>query len=1022
MTGSHLRVLGLAEFERDACVFPLAQERHALLLVYLALESPSPHDRDALAQIFCPHGSHSRSAAWVRQALAALSTWAQPGGAGSGALGWASASGLAQPDIASSAWLQLARHTVAIDTTRLAVDALRLLRIHQRVSGHQHRQLTGCPVCLPQLVEAAALVRGVPLAGLDAAGSDVLERWIHARRAELTDAARSIFAALVETRRRMGDHARTIDDVRQWLRLEPTDEAVHRLLIEALARHGSRAAALHHLDWFRQLASDRLGYELEPATLELERHIREGRMPRLPPQARPGSDITDPGRAALRDQIVAAINEAGQRLVSITGADGIGRATLARAVARIAAPLFSAGAAVLSLDAVDDDTTLMIRIGQALAVPFTHRDAAPVQLARCLARHDGLLVIDRLSPRLEIGPLLAWLLERAPRLTIVVATTQRIGLRAETVFALDGLADGPALQLFGAHATPGLSRLAPHQIHALCGALGGAPLAIVLAASSLDAADLPGLLRSIDAGAPGSSTVPRWSAPLFEHIWRRLSRAEQSMLGVLAMFCGPFDARDALRAAAPADASQDGAPDDGQRVLRLLLRRGLLHEIGANQPLELHPLVRREVGERLARDAAWLQRARAAHATHVLGQLSAGAIVTPNATSRRYAMQLGDSLSDIATAWRWAYETGAWHWLDASVATLIMIAIGNGWCGPVHRMLGAAAAGAGDDGRERATRLTVMASRVARHAGEPDAARDYDRRTLLTMPGTASDDLRAQVAIVESWYRRERGDHAGADALLTAVAQDAARHRMLHATTDVWLRRELGRMALARQDYDAAAAALRAALRGARQLDDTLTTVAVLNELATIAIAQGDHARALALLDDALLHARALGDASSLLATIERIATLRLQEMRDIDSTIALLEEGLEIDQRCIAPDQTWQLRALLVDALTRRGAYDAARRSVLAGLAHLDLEVDPWPIAFASAASYEWHVGNADAAAILWGVAMRGAQPRIRQHAETMLRMAQLRLGAAPSAQLAARAAGLSLRDCVRLIETRLA
>jgi hypothetical protein len=83
---------------------------------------------------------------------------------------------------------------------------------------------------------------------------------------------------------------------------------------------------------------------------------------------------------------------------------------------------------------------------------------------------------------------------------------------------------------------------------------------------------------------------------------------------------------------------------------------------------------------------------------------------------------------------------------------------------------------------------------------------------------------------------------------------------------------------------------------------------------------------------------------------------------------------------------------------------------------------VDPWPIAFASAASYEWHVGNADTAAILWGVAMRGAQPRIRQHAETMLRMTQLRLGAAPSAQLATRAAGLSLRDCVRLIETRLA
>ena len=317
MVGSHVRLLGPIEYESDERTRADLQARHALLLVYLALEAPASHDRDALAARFCPEYSHSRAAAWLRQALAALSEWAQPSTAGRGAPGWAGTSGLLQPDIATTGWLRITRHAVSVDPTRLAVDALQLMQIHQCITGHRHRQIAGCPVCLPRLAEAAALVRGVPLTGLDAAGNDALEHWIQARRAQFSDMARDIFAALVDTRVRMGDHARAIEDARRWLKLEPTSEAVHRLLITALAHRGSRGAALQHVDWFRQLVHSRLGFELEPATLELERRIREGRLVAPPPRPAPDSRITDPAHTALRDQVVALVNESGQRLVSI---------------------------------------------------------------------------------------------------------------------------------------------------------------------------------------------------------------------------------------------------------------------------------------------------------------------------------------------------------------------------------------------------------------------------------------------------------------------------------------------------------------------------------------------------------------------------------------------------------------------------------------------------------------------------------------------------------------------------------
>ena len=1024
MVGSQLRILGSIEYEPDERTRAVPQARHALLLVYLVLEAPASHDRDTLAARFCPEYNHSRATAWLRQALAALSEWAQPRAAGRGAPGWAGTSGLLQPDTATTGWLQITRHTVSVDPTRLAVDALRLMQIHQCITGHPHRQLAGCPVCLPRLAEAAALVRGVPLTGLDAAGNDALEHWIQARRAQFSDMARDIFAALVETRVRMGDHARAIEGARRWLKLEPTSEAVHRLLITALAHRGSRGAALQHVDWFRQLVHSRLGFDLEPATLELERRIREGRLVAPPPRPAPDSRIADPAHTALRDQVVALVNESGQRLVSIVGADGTGRATLARAVAWAAAPLFAAGAAVVSLD-TSDDAHLMICIGDALAVPFTHRDAASVQLARALTRHDGLLVIDRLSRRAEIGPLLVWLLERAPRLAIVVATEQRIGLRAEAVIECAGLDSDRASQRFAACANVAMRRLAPREVQAWCSVLGGIPLAIELAAASLEPADLPALSAMLQASAPDDrADRPRWSTALVACVWQRLDAAEQQMLGLLAMFRSAFDAHAALQVAAYPGVGSSLASGDATRVLHALIRRGLIHELLVKQRLQMHPAIRHAVVEHLARGATRLHSAQAAHAARMLGELLVHALRTPNAASRWHARQLAPAFGDLAAAWRWAHETSAWHWIDATAAPLIVVALGNGWCDAVSAMLGAAAAASMLDeaGRARAARLSVLAARLARHVGDDDSAREYRRLACLALPDDASDDLRAQVIAIEALQRRERGDHAGAEALLRPIVLDAAHRRRLHATTDAWIHRMLGQLALARRSFDEATAALRVALNRLRELDDELGTVALLNELATVASVRGDRARALALLDDALLHARALGDPGSLLMTIERTAVLRLQESHDLAGTIAMLEEGLELDQRCGAPERTWHLRAMLVDALARHGAYDAARRAVLTGLAQLDPEEDPWPIAFASAANYEWHVGNDADAAVLWGVAARGAVPQVRYQAETMLRALQLRLGAAHSAQLAARAASLSLRDCVRLIRTRLA
>ena len=74
-----------------------------------------------------------------------------------------------------------------------------------------------------------------------------------------------------------------------------------------------------------------------------------------------------------------------------------------------------------------------------------HDDAHPLrQIANYLAPRRALLLLDNAERLLDAAPLLVELLAAAPGLRLLVTSRERLNVRPETVFALDGLAFPPA--------------------------------------------------------------------------------------------------------------------------------------------------------------------------------------------------------------------------------------------------------------------------------------------------------------------------------------------------------------------------------------------------------------------------------------------------------------------------------------------------------------------------------------------------------------------------------------------------
>ena len=221
------------------------------------------------------------------------------------------------------------------------------------------------------------------------------------------------------------------------------------------------------------------------------------------------------GREDVLDTLAAKLQQ--RRLVTLVGSGGIGKTTVALALAHRVARRQAHGALFVDLAPLGDPSLVPAALAAALRVPAPAQDPWPT-LEAALAARDVLVVLDNCEHVIVAAAMLAErVLRAAPRVRILATSREPLEAESEAIHRLESLAvplgsteldmDAalafPALRLFVERATASAddfvlsqANLAP--IVRLCRHLDGVPLAIELAAARVGSLGLHALAGRLD--------------------------------------------------------------------------------------------------------------------------------------------------------------------------------------------------------------------------------------------------------------------------------------------------------------------------------------------------------------------------------------------------------------------------------------------------------------------------------------------------------------------------------------------
>jgi predicted ATPase/DNA-binding SARP family transcriptional activator len=641
------------------------------LLADLAVEPERAHSRELLAALLWPNQPQATAYTNLRQTLARARK-AFPA------------------ESAVAACLTITPQTVQFNRAAVTSDLVRCDALLAACAAHAHPDHSTCQSCLDRLQQAALLYRGEFLQGLFLSHSQPFEEWLLLKREMLHRQALDLFYTLTRAFEAAGDYPQMCHYAARQLALEPWREDAHRQLMRAFAYSGQRTAALAQYETCCHVLQQELGIEPEIETRALYERIQAGELSPVRLTAAPSAQNLPAqltpfvGRESELAEITARLQQPEVRLLTLVGAGGMGKSRLALELARSRLVAFPDGVVFVSLAPLSTASAIAPAIAAAMGLTLHGGD--PKQLVLLSLRDKCvLLILDNfehlLAPPLASlhaagmnggddqsgASIVVDMLQAAPQVQLIATSRERLNLRGEHLYRVQGMEYAPsatleqavsssAVRLFmqSARRTQPSFRLSTADLSALlriCQLVQGMPLGLELAAAWVETLPLEVIAIEIEQSADFLASEWR-DAPArqrsmraaFAWSWQLLNDTERQVFRQLSAFRGGFT----REAAAIVGATL--------RMLTSLVDKSLVRRMAADRTsagrYEIHELLRQFAAEQL--DAAERAMVEARHGTYYLAFVAARSRRLGRDQPREAAAEIQGEIDNVRQAWNWA--------------------------------------------------------------------------------------------------------------------------------------------------------------------------------------------------------------------------------------------------------------------------------------------------------------------------------------------------------------------------------
>lgn len=756
------------------------------------------------------------------------------------------------------------------------------------------------------------------------------EPWAIAERERCEQRFLQALKVLSADARLRGDHEAVIHYRRHAANIDPLKESAQYALMEALAQQGNIVAAMQTYQEFslrlHRDQSARPGPDITALYQKLRAQVRNSTLHRddetqfvttTSPRLRrlPIPLTTLIGREEESDEIRKRFQQL--RLLTLTGAGGVGKTRLAIHLAERLAPEFHDGVCFVDMVALADETQVVQMTISALEVPEVPAEQRlPLldTLTHFLRSKQLLLVLDNCEHLIDACARLAETsLQSCRDLRILTTSRQSLGIRGEAIWRVASLSLPPtvpsytdtetetdvkalerytAIQLFveRANQIEPAFRLTPENALAvarICTQLDGIPLALELAAARVGALPVQRIeerlsdrFRLLTTGARTAlsrqqtlEAAIRWSFDL-------LLETDRIMLCALAVFQGGWT----LEAA---EAITSGLGEVSDALTRLVDRSLVVYENEGNRArYRLLETVRQYCREKLYGE----------HPT-----------VVRTATERHLDYYLA-----LAEQSRTALQgTDQADWLDILEKE--------------HDNLRVALEGSREKTKEERTeeRTGTMPEKSLRMAsalwrfwhrrGYVSLGRRYLERTLEQTADLGATSVRAEgynsagmLALLQGDLATAKSDFETCLAIAATLDSSLLRADALHC---------LGRLGWNQRNYALASSYFQAALAIQRELDNRSGVAHNLSYLGVVSSDAGDFASARDHLEESLAIARQLGDRPLIASALHSLAHMAFYQ-DDYEQARSYYGEELRLAR-------SLQDRDLIATALHRMGSVE---------------------------------------------------------------------------------------------------